>query len=364
MKIITVVGARPQFIKAALVSAEFKEKKIEEVIVHTGQHYDENMSGIFFEQMGIQHPKYNLEIKANTHASMTGRMMEKIEEVLLLENPDMLLVYGDTNSTLAAALAARKLNIPIAHVEAGLRNFDFRIPEDVNRTLTDRISDILFCPTDTAVTNLLNEGFANFPCRIVKTDDIMADSVKIYSELIDKNPSSVSDIIREFIKPAYLLCTVHRQESTTVKALPEIVSALNKISSDFQIMFPIHPRTKKLIAELGLSFSENVKVIEPVGYLEMQYLLKSSSGVITDSGGLQKEAYLHGKYSLLLMDFTPWVELVESNVSVPTKIDFNSIMSNYKQFSKLNGRFDQYLYGKGEARIQIVENLMTYLNQN
>lgn len=364
MKIITVVGARPQFIKAALVSAVFKEKKIEEVIVHTGQHYDENMSGIFFEQMGIQHPKYNLEIKANTHASMTGRMMEKIEEVLLLENPDMLLVYGDTNSTLAAALAARKLNIPIAHVEAGLRNFDFRIPEDVNRTLTDRISDILFCPTDTAVTNLLNEGFANFPCRVVKTDDIMADSVKIYSELIKKNPSSISKSISNLSNKDFLLCTVHRQESTTPKALSEIVSALNKISANIDIVLPIHPRTNKLIDELGLTFSENVKVIDPIGYIDMQYLLSVCFGVITDSGGLQKEAYLHGKYSLLLMDFTPWVELVESQVSVATKIDFDSILNNYEKFSNLNGRFDQLLYGNGEARIQIVENLLTFLNQN
>jgi UDP-GlcNAc3NAcA epimerase len=361
MKIITIIGARPQFIKAALVSQELKKQGIEEVILHTGQHYDKNMSDIFFTQLGIPAPKYNLEIKANLHGEMTGKMLMGIEEVMLKETPDMTLVYGDTNSTLAAALASRKLNIPIAHVEAGLRNFNFMIPEDVNRTLTDRISDILFCPTNTAVQNLMEEGFAKFPCEVIKTDDIMADSVNIFSKMILQNPNLVSKEILEICKNEFLLCTVHRQESTSKQALPIIVEALNYISNEKNIIFPIHPRTKKLCAELDIQFNKNVIVIDPVGYFDMQYLLNATSGVITDSGGLQKEAYLHSKYSLLLMSYTPWVELVSNKVSVTTEIDSDAILNNYNNFKKLSGNFDQYLYGKGEARVQIVQALKSYL---
>jgi UDP-GlcNAc3NAcA epimerase len=362
MKIVTIVGARPQFIKAALVSSELKKRGIHEIIVHTGQHYDENMSAIFFEQMGMQKPDYNLDIRAKTHGEMTGRMLIGIEEVLKETEPNLLLVYGDTNSTLAAALAARKLNIPIAHVEAGLRNHDLRIPEDVNRILTDRISDLLFCPTQTSIDNLYNEGFKSFHCEIIKTDDILADSVKVYSAMIDENPSLISEKFQS-LNSNYLLCTVHRQESTNSTSLTHIVNALNAISKEVPIILPMHPRTKSICDSANLKFNKHITVIDPVGYIDMQYLLKKSIGVITDSGGVQKEAYLHSKYSLLLMSYTPWVELITNNVSVTSILEETEILGSYEHYKKLNGSFNQKLYGKGNARIEIVDAILTYLNK-
>jgi UDP-GlcNAc3NAcA epimerase len=359
MKIITVVGARPQFIKAALVSAVFKEKEIEEVLVHTGQHYDENMSGIFFNQMGIPHPKYNLSIKANTHGSMTGRMLEGIEDVLQIEHPQMVVVYGDTNSTLAAALAARKLNIPIAHIESGLRNFDFTVPEDVNRTLTDRISDLIFCPTETAMQNLRNEGFDSFPCKVVRTGDLMADSVSVFNKLLNKNISSLDPTTIELPDNSILL-TLHRQETTKPEVIKDVVKFLNEIAKDTEIIFPIHPRTRKVIEELNITLDQNIHVIDPVGYLEMQYLLSKCKHVITDSGGLQKEAYLHRKPSLLLMNFTPWVELIQNNCSVTTELNYEDIELNYKLSLSLNSNFDSNLYGDGNSRYEIVNEIIKY----
>lgn len=361
MKIITVVGARPQFIKAALISRELKRKGIDEIIVHTGQHYDENMSDIFFNQMGIPKPKYNLKIQANTHGSMTGRMIEGIEEILIREEPDVLVVYGDTNSTLAAALAARKLNIRIAHIEAGLRNFDFTVPEDVNRVLTDRISDILFCPTDTAMTNLLNEGFESFPCRIVRTGDLMADCVSVFGKMLkDENVLLKSEIPN--LPKDGVLVTIHRQETTKPNILKDVVAFLNKISLDHPIIFPIHPRTQKVINSLGLKLDNRVQVIDPVGYLEMQYLLKFCLHVITDSGGLQKEAYLHKKKSLVLMNFTPWVELIDNKCSITTELNFKDMMCNFKNSQELDSKFDTNLYGNGNSREQIVEEIIKLKN--
>jgi UDP-GlcNAc3NAcA epimerase len=359
MKILTVVGARPQFIKAAVVSAVFNEKEIEEILLHTGQHYDKNMSEIFFKQMGIPHPKYNLNIKSNTHGSMTGRMLEGIEEILLKERPEMLLVYGDTNSTLAAALAARKLNIPIAHVEAGLRNFDFSVPEDVNRTITDRISDLIFCPTETAIENLLNEGFDNFPCKVVKTGDLMADSVSLFKLILKNNLSSLDPVVLGLPTNSILL-TIHRQETTKPEVIKDVVKFLNEIAKDKIFIFPMHPRTRSVVKELNLVFHDNIHVIEPVGYLEMQYLLSKCNHVITDSGGLQKEAYLHCKPSLLLMNFTPWVELVQNYCSVTTELNYEDIKRNYKRSLCLNSNFNSNLYGDGNSRYQIVNEIIKY----
>jgi UDP-GlcNAc3NAcA epimerase len=356
VKVITVVGARPQFIKAALVSKEFKRQGIEEIIVHTGQHYDENMSDIFFNQMGIPTPKYNLNIRAKTHASMTGRMMEGIEEVLLKEAPDALVVYGDTNSTLAASLAARKLNISIAHIEAGLRNFDFTVPEDVNRVLTDRISDILFCPTDTAINNLLKEGFDSFPCKLIRTGDLMADSVSVFSKILEDEKDLIKEELRKLPKDG-ILVTIHRQETTKSDIIVDVVAFLNTLCADYPIVFPIHPRTKQVINKLGLKLDKSIYLLDPVGYLEMQYLLKSCQHVITDSGGLQKEAYLHRKKSLLLMDFTPWVELIDNECSITTELNLKDMLRNFGSSLKLKANFDSNLYGSGNAREQIVEEI-------
>lgn len=362
MKVMTVVGARPQFIKAALLSSVFKEKNVAETIIHTGQHYDDKMSDIFFRQMNIPTPKFNLNIRAGTHGSMTGRMLEGIEDVLLKERPDLLLVYGDTNSTLAAALAARKLNIPIAHVEAGLRNFDFTIPEDVNRTLTDRISDLLFCPTEAALRNLINEGFDKFPCKIVRTGDLMADLVSVFKTSLPIGDSSLNSYIKDLPVNGVLL-TIHRQESTQPVILREIIMFLNEVSLESEIIFPIHPRTSKILAELDLKLSDKINVIEPVGYVEMQFLLSQCDHVITDSGGLQKEAYLHKKVSLLLMNYTPWVELVDNSCTVTSNLDYESLISSYAKMKAITPEFNTQLYGDGNSRYDMVREIINFRHE-
>jgi UDP-GlcNAc3NAcA epimerase len=359
MKIVTVVGARPQFIKAALLSDALRKNGIEEILIHTGQHYDHNMSEIFFEQLGLQNPAYQLHIQAQTHGDMTGRMLIEIEKILIHENPDWVVVFGDTNSTLAGALAARKLNIPIAHVEAGLRNHDLTIPEEVNRVITDRISALLLCPTEIAIENLKKEGFESFPIQIVKTDDILSDAVQFSLRKIKENPAVISAPLREITFP-YILCTVHRQDSTTEAHLKIILDALSKIAATSPILFPIHPRTRAVLNSLQYQLPSQIHLIDPVGYLDMQYLLQQAQYLITDSGGLQKEAYLHGIYSLLLMENTPWEELVTHQVSVATPIVEARILLTYNDLKRLKGRFDQNLYGSGQAGMQIVEALRRF----
>lgn len=356
MKIVTVVGARPQFIKAALLSDALRKNGITEILIHTGQHYDANMSDIFFEQLGLQNPAYNLHIQAKTHGDMTGRMLIEIEKILIHENPDWVVVFGDTNSTLAGALAARKLNIPIAHVEAGLRNHDLTIPEEVNRIITDRISALLLCPTEIAIENLKKEGFDSFPTHIVKTDDILSDAVYFSLKKIKENPTVISAHLRAITFP-YILCTVHRQDSTTEAHLKIILDALSKIATESPILFPIHPRTRAVLNSLKYQLPPQIHLIDPVGYLDMQYLLQQAQYLITDSGGLQKEAYLHRVYSLLLMENTPWEELVTHQVSSATPINEERILLAYNDLKQLNGRFDQNLYGSGQAGRQIVEAL-------
>src|SRR5690606_17073169 len=239
MKVLTIVGARPQFIKAGSVSRAMKKLHVHEVIVHTGQHYDSNMSDIFFEEMKIPKPDYFLGVGGKSHAAMTGQMMEKIEEVAINEKPDWILVYGDTNSTLAGAIVASKLHIKLAHIEAGLRSFNMNMPEEINRILTDRVSNILFCPTDTAVENLNKEGFSNFNCKIIKSGDVMQDGALFYKELAQKPQLSINE---EFI-----LCTIHRAENTdNEERLRNIFKALNHIAQKIQIILPLHPRTKKI----------------------------------------------------------------------------------------------------------------------
>jgi len=354
MKLITIIGARPQFIKAAAVSREIaKHENINEIIVHTGQHFDANMSQIFFEQMQIPKPDYNLEINSLSHGAMTGRMIEGIEEVLLKEQPDWVLVYGDTNSTIAGSLAAKKLHIKVAHVEAGLRSFNRKMPEEINRILTDKISDLLLCPTDTAVQNLLNEGIGkNSLARIVKCGDVMQDAAIFYSDLSQKPEL---DLPEQFI-----LATIHRAENTDdPKRLASIFNALTEISNEIPIILPLHPRTKKIISNSQLTTHNSQLIfIEPIGYLEMIYLLQNCSLVMTDSGGLQKEAFFFEKPCVTLRDETEWVELVENGFNKIVGADENKIISGFRKMIQIQTDYNINLYGNGEASKKIIKELL------
>ncbi len=355
MKIVTIVGARPQFVKAAVVSRVLaKTEGIGEVIVHTGQHFDVNMSDVFFEEMCIPKPHYNLNINGLGHGAMTGQMLEKIEEVLVKEKPDWVLVYGDTNSTIAGALAAKKLHIRVAHVEAGLRSFNMEMPEEVNRILTDRISDVLFCPTDTAVENLKREGFENMECRIVKNGDVMQDAALFYSDKA-KQPELT-------IPEHFVLGTVHRAENTdNPERLTGIFSALENISETLPVVLPLHPRTRSKLVGIGYDFANSkICFIEPVGYLEMVWLLKQCELVMTDSGGLQKEAYFFGKYCVTMRDETEWVELVRNGFNKLAGSDTERILECViKLRQKEQCGFENRLYGNGDAGEEIVKVLLT-----
>ncbi|MCG7280441.1 UDP-N-acetylglucosamine 2-epimerase (non-hydrolyzing) [Chryseobacterium taklimakanense] len=356
MKILTILGARPQFIKAAVLSNEITSHNgIEEIIVHTGQHYDKNMSDVFFNDMRIPCPKYNLEVKSKFHGEMTGMMMAEIEKVAIKENPDWILVYGDTNSTLAGALVATKLHIKLAHVEAGLRSYNMEMPEEVNRILTDRISDILFCPSNAAVKNLEKEGFGNMGKKIEVVGDIMFDSALHYSKF---NSNLQFDLPSD-----YLLSTIHRAENTTPEKLAVIFGALNKIGAEHKIILPIHPRTKSILAnsvqDLETSYP-NILFIEPQGYLEMLSLIRNSKMVITDSGGLQKEAYFFQKPCLTLRDQTEWIELVEQGYNKLSPISETDILANYKLLISTDFKFNKYIYGEGNTAEKIVNSLKNF----
>jgi UDP-GlcNAc3NAcA epimerase len=369
MKILTIIGARPQFIKAGTLSREIISRKnagtdICEVIVHTGQHYDSNMSDIFFEQMKIPMPNYFLHIGGGTHSSMTGQMMEKIEEVLFIEKPDWVLVYGDTNSTLAGALSASKLNIKIAHVEAGLRSFNMNMPEEVNRILTDRVSTILFCPTETAVNNLHSESFPfkvsdNNIQRIVNVGDVMQDGAIFYKQFAQK-PSFFDN--NKIDANDFVLCTIHRAENTSdPQKLKSIFESLNEIGLTKKVVLPLHPRTKKIIDDLSIPTS-NILIIDPVGYLEMVWLIDNCAFVMTDSGGLQKEAYFFNKQCITLRDETEWVELVQCGANVLVGSNKNGIIDAFQIVSSsLNNIFNQDLYGNGEASRRIIDTLLSYI---
>jgi len=351
MKILTILGARPQFIKAGAVSREIaKHKDIKEIIVHTGQHYDSNMSDIFFEQMKIPRPDYYLGIGGKTHGAMTGQMIEKIEEVALKEKPDVIMVYGDTNSTLAGAIVGSKIHIPIAHVEAGLRSFNMKMPEEVNRILTDRVSKWLFCPTDNAVENLKKEGFDSFDCKIIKSGDVMQDAALFYRQYAKKTENVE-------IEGNFILSTIHRAENTdNENRLKNIFEALEVIAKEKQVILPLHPRTKKIIQNLGLEL-KNITIIEPVGYLEMVWLLDNSDMVITDSGGLQKEAFFFKKPCITLRDETEWVELIENKFNVLAGANKEKILDVYKNF-EFNDNFEIDLYGGGKASDNIIKELI------
>lgn len=345
MKIVTIIGARPQFIKAAVLSRLIKDiEDISEVIVHTGQHFDVNMSEIFFEEMEIPKPDYNLNINGLGHGAMTGQMLIKIEEVLIIEKPDWVLVYGDTNSTIAGALAAKKLQIKVAHVEAGLRSYNMHMPEEINRILTDRISDVLFCPTETAIENLKKEGYDNIKCTIINVGDVMFDAALFYSNKAKKPDIELPDF--------FIISTIHRAENTDNPIfLMNILTAFEEISCEIAVVMPLHPRTRNKLNALKYDFnSTKIKFIEPVGYLEMVYLLNKCALVMTDSGGLQKEAYFFKKQCIILREETEWVELVNGGFNHICGSDKNRIIAEYKNIivqSNLN--FDKTMYGFGNA---------------
>lgn len=352
MKVITIIGARPQIIKAASLSREIaKHPHVNEVIVHTGQHFDANMSEIFLSEMKIPNPDYCLNINSLNHGAMTGRMMEEIEKIILIEKPDWLLVFGDTNTTLAGALAAKKLQIKVAHIEAGLRSFNINMPEEVNRILTDRISNLLFCPTLQAIENLEKEGFKNFDCKIENVGDIMYESALFYNNI----PFTKNWDLRD----NYILATIHRAENTinTIK-LKKIIDALDEINEKCPIVFPLHPRTKKVLEFNHIK--TNIQLIEPVGYLEMISLLKNSSAVITDSGGLQKEAYFFNKQCFTLRDQTEWKELITSGCNQLVNVENDDIASVVLNNITSDLGFSAQFYGDGSTSSKIIDSLLNY----
>lgn len=348
MKILTVLGARPQFIKAAAFSRAIKKYEgVEEVIVHTGQHYDQNMSDVFFTEMDIPLPKYKLQTGGRTHGAMTGQQLEKIEEILFNEKPDLVLVYGDTNSTLAGALAATKLHIPIAHVEAGLRSFNKKMPEEINRILTDQISDYLFVPSMGAKKNLLREGISEDTIFIV--GDIMYDVALYYKEKMQK-PVWFDDLkLKQFV-----LCTIHRAENTddAIK-LSNIFKSLSFSNKD--IILPLHPRTVNKIREHNIHIPSNIIIVDPVGYFEMVWLEVHSDLIVTDSGGVQKEAYFHGKYCVTLREETEWIELVDQGLNRLVGSSPNLIKAAIEK--PFECKFPIGIYGNGNTANKILDIL-------
>lgn len=351
MKLLTIIGARPQFIKAATVSRVIAERgDIVEVIAHTGQHYDANMSDVFFDELSIPPPDHHLGIGGGRHGEMTGRMIEALESVMLAENPDLVLVYGDTNSTLAGALAAAKLLIPVAHVEAGLRSFNRRMPEEINRILTDHASDLLFAPTKTAMANLRNEGLGEGRARLV--GDVMYDASLFYREKA-RAPEWVTAMPVD--KGDFILATVHRAENTDYPArLRGILRGL--AGAGLPVILPLHPRTRDRIATMDIAIPKGVYVVDPVGYLEMVWLEAHCRLVATDSGGVQKEAYFFGKPCVTLRDETEWVELVEAGWNTLTGTNPEAIQEAIA--AARAPTTTMALYGDGDAAGKVLAGIL------
>jgi len=386
MKIVIIVGARPQFIKAAAISraiqtSDKKKKKIQEILVHTGQHYDYLMDRVFFEELEIPQPHYHLGVGSGSHGKQTGIMLERIETVLQKEKPEAVLVYGDTNSTLAGALAAAKLNIPVAHVEAGLRSYNRRMPEEINRLITDHLSTFLFCPTSEAVRNLSKEGIKDGRAKVVKNvGDVMYDSILHYSKIAEMkstiledlnlfNPQSLrarglSEPEAAIRIPQYYLVTLHRAENTDdPKRLKSILKALNEIGKDVPVILPLHPRTKKMMGVHRLSIkARGVKMIDPVSYLNMVMLEKHARAILTDSGGVQKEAYWFKVPCFTLRDETEWVETVKSGWNVLVGAETERIIEGvHEAMRKVLPRKAPNAFGNGKACRKIVDFLIKIL---
>jgi UDP-GlcNAc3NAcA epimerase len=357
MHILTVIGARPQFVKAAVLSRYIRNNSalgIKETLLHTGQHYDQNMSDIFFTEMEIPQPDINLNIGSGSHGKTTGLMIGEIEKEIINKKPDIVLVYGDTNSTFAGALAASKIHIPVAHVEAGLRSFMMVMPEEQNRRLTDHLSTWLFCPTQTAIDNLTHEGIINSGDiikpdndnkKVIRTGDIMYDASLYYRQKCEID-------IKE---KDFILLTIHRAENTdNPTKLAEIVKAINDLV-DYKFIFPVHPRTRKILERENLYFGKHVNMIDPVGYLKMIAYETSCYAVLTDSGGVQKEAFFYKKPCVTMRDSTEWVELVNAGWNVLTGSDYTKIVTTVKNI-KIPPNYPD-LYGDGKCAEEILCSL-------
>ena len=362
MKIVTVVGARPQFVKAAAVSRAIRTEfagDVQEILVHTGQHYDKNMSGVFFDELEISKPDYNLEISGGQHGVMTGRMLEGVEKVLLQEKPDCLLIYGDTNSTLAGALAAAKLHIPVAHIEAGLRSFNMRMPEEINRILSDRVSSLLFCPTETAVKNLAAEGLH---AGVHNVGDVMYDVALFYREKARKQSNAMEKYgLRE---KEFALATCHRAENTDDPGkLEGILSGLAAVAEAMPVLLPLHPRTRKLANDhhLGAHLGRLI-VIEPLPFLDMVALEQAAQLIFTDSGGVQKEAFFFQVPCITMRDETEWVETVSSGWNCLVGSDSARIRETFNNvLQRPSVRQNVTPYGNGDAASKILACMLKSL---
>lgn len=357
MKVITIVGARPQFIKTAIVSRVLRSVRgIKEILVHTGQHYDDKMSEVFFREMEIPQPDYNLGVGSNFHGAQTGRMIELIERLLIEEKPNWVLVYGDTNSTLAGALAAAKLHIPVAHVEAGLRSHNRKMPEEINRVLTDHISDTLFAPSKSAVDNLFTEGIKK---KVYQVGDVMYDASLYYGEKAEKQSSIV--VRHNIIPGSFILSTVHRAENTdNYKRLKNIFIGLIELSKEIPVIIPLHPRTRNALKDCGIydEIKKNITVIDPIGYLDMIMLEKNALIIVTDSGGVQKEAFFFKVPCVTLRNETEWIELTDSKWNVlcsPDRHDIKNIIMGFIDcFREACPKYMNF-YGSGNTANKIID---------
>ena len=359
MKLVTVLGARPQFIKAAALSALISENQsITEIIIHTGQHYDKNMSDIFFEQMGIPQPNYNLGVSGGGHGQMTGRQLEAIETVLLAEKPNFVVVYGDTNSTLAAALAAAKLHIPVVHIEAGLRSFNKKMPEEINRILTDHVSDFLFTPSKAATKLLAREGIDH--SGVICCGDIMYDVALLFGDKAVASSTILDDI--GLTGKRFKLATIHRQENTDdPERMAEIFSSLRTLSKDMPLVLPLHPRTRNVLEASGdfSALTEGLTILDPLPFFDITRLLKAAELMVTDSGGMQKEAYYHGTKSIILRDETEWSELVDLGwATIPKSIHESEIINAVAQAEKNQPDTNTLPYGEGNSAEIILATLL------
>ena len=348
MKILHIIGARPQFIKAAMVSKAWNQSG-EEAILHTGQHYDENMSGLFFAELGLPEPTVNLGVGGGSHAEQTSRMLSGIDHYLEAVSPDWVLIYGDTNSTLAGALCAAKRLIRTAHVEAGLRSFNRAMPEEINRVVSDTLANLLFCPTVQAVENLKREGITE---GVFNTGDVMADGLFFFLKTAEEKSTILADL---GISPKdYGLVTLHRGGNVDNRAnLAAILKGLEQI--DFPLVLPVHPRTRKMLEQFSLSVPKNVRIIEPLGYLDMLTMEQNADCILTDSGGIQKEAYLLGTRCITLRDETEWVETIDAGWNCLTGADSSKIAARFNDFKPKGSRPD--IYGDGRAADKIIEIL-------
>lgn len=355
MKVASVVGARPNFVKLAPVSRELR-KRFDEIIIHTGQHYNYEMDRVFFDDMGIPSPNYHLGVGSGSHGYQTGEMIKRLEEILLKEMPDAVLVFGDTNSTLAGALAAAKLHIPVAHLEAGLRSYNRRMPEEINRVLVDHCSDLLLCPTETAMKNLMHEGISRGVCL---TGDVMVDAQRDCSIIAEKRSQILDEL--GLVRGGYKLATIHRAENTDDPVrLESLVRALQDTGD---AVLPCHPRAEKCIRNLGLweELCRRAKVIKPVGYLDMIMLEKNASKILTDSGGVQKEAYLLDVPCITLRDETEWVETVEDGWNALAGADREKIVRLANSFEPRREKRD--VFGRGDASVKTAKAIAHMLER-